>query len=504
MFLFERLIPFSARPGAQGNENICPMDFRRFFVRNHKTRIERLIDNSSLKSTHYKIWLLSALGVFMDGLDLFIITVAIPLIAIQFNPSKWELGLIGAASPIGAILGATFLGFLTDKLGRKKLYVGSMFFFVVFSFLSAMSRSTEEIILFRFLLGIGIGADYPISSTYLSEFMPKKVRGRAIMSAFSFQALGALGGATLGLIVLIYYPDPSAWRWMLGLTILPAIVIGLARTQLPESALWLQSKKRLKEAAKIISNIIEKPTDYITNLVENDRYSTNPELQKQVKYRELFTRRYIKQTLLTSVPWFIMDICLYGVGVFSAMILALVFNNYAKPTDTLNQSFILQDIRATTGSVFLDIFLVIGFISAIFAVKKLGTIRLQNIGFIGMTIGLIILGFATYFHQSEAWVFVGFAIFNLMVNFGPNPTTYMLPTERFPPYIRATGHGFAAASGKIGAAIGIFFLPVFIRTIGTSKSMFILAGFSFLGFICTLILSKTPKHSGSHQPHESA
>ena len=102
-------------------------------MRNHKTRIERLIDNSPLKPMHYKIWTLSALGVFMDGLDLFIIAVALPLINIEFLPTKWELGFIGAASPIGAIFGATGLGYLTDRIGRKKLYVGSMILFVVFS-----------------------------------------------------------------------------------------------------------------------------------------------------------------------------------------------------------------------------------------------------------------------------------------------------------------------------------------------------------------------------------
>ncbi len=472
-------------------------------MRNHKTRIERLIDNSPLKPTHYKIWTLSALGVFMDGLDLFIIAVALPLVNIQFMPTEWELGLIGAASPIGAIFGATALGYLTDKIGRKKLYVGSMFIFVMFSFLSAISWNVDSLILFRFMLGIGIGADYPISSTYLSEFMPKKVRSRAIMSAFSFQALGALGGATLGLIVLIFYPHADAWRFMLGFTLIPSVIIGIARTQLPESALWLQSKKRLTEAAEVISKVIGKPNNKIVYLVENDKFAIYSELQKKVKYHELFTKRFIRQTLLTSIPWFIMDICLYGVGVFSAMILAIVFSKYAKPTDMLAQNFILSDIRATTGSVFSDMFLVVGFISAIFAVKKLGTIRLQNIGFIGMTIGLLILGVATRYNNSEVWVFVGFALFNLMVNFGPNPTTYMLPTERFPPDIRASGHGFAASAGKIGAAVGIFFLPVFIKSIGTSLSMFVLAGFSFLGFICTLILSKEPRHSGSHHHNES-
>ncbi len=471
-------------------------------MRNHRTRIERLIDNSPLKATHYRIWILSALGVFMDGLDLFIIAVALPLINNEFLPTKWELGLIGAASPIGAIFGATGLGYLTDKIGRKKLYVGSMALFVVFSFLCAIAWDIKSLIIFRFLLGIGIGADYPISSTYLSEFMPKKVRSRAIMSAFSFQALGALGGASLGLIILVFYPHQDAWRWMLGLTIIPAIIIGFLRTQLPESALWLQSKRQYKKAAHIVAALIGKPDSKIVHLIETDRYAMQGELHKKNYYFDLFTKKFLRQTLLTSIPWFIMDICLYGVGVFSAMILAIVFSNYAKPTDALAQNFILSDIRATTGSVFLDIFLVIGFVSAIFAVKKVGTIRLQCIGFIGMTIGLIILGIATLIHHSEIWVFLGFAVFNLMVNFGPNPTTYMLPTERFPSDIRASGHGFAASCGKIGAAVGIFFLPVFIESTGTSLSMFILAGFAFLGFIFTAILSKPTKHSGSHNTHE--
>jgi len=139
---------------------------------------------------------------------------------------------------------------------------------------------------------------------------------------------------------------------------------------------------------------------------------------------------------------------------------------------------------------------VIGFVASIFSVKKLGTIRLQNIGFIGMTVGLTLLGFATKFNLNAAWIFGGFVIFNLMVNFGPNPTTYMLPTERFPPYIRASGHGFAASCGKVGAAIGIFFLPVFLKTIGTSVSMFILAGCALLGFICTAILGRKPLPPG--------
>lgn len=463
-------------------------------MRNDKTRIEKLIDHAPFKPTHFKIWLLSAFGVFMDGLDLFIIAVALPLIDYQFHPSKWELGLIGAASPVGAIFGAMLLGYVTDRIGRKKLYVGSMAFFVIFSFFCAIAWNAESLICFRFLLGIAIGSDYPISSTYLSEFMPKRIRERAIISAFSFQALGAMAGACIGLMTLIFYPVAEAWRVMLGLTIIPAVITCILRMGLPESALWLQSRKELGQAAEVVAGLLEKPIQKIMSILKSNHGASQLPAMKPKKnsYRELFRRRYLRQTLLTSIPWFIMDICLYGVGMFTTIILALVFSDFAKPNDTMAQSFILTSIRAVTGSLFLDIFLVIGFILSIFAVKKMGSIRLQNMGFIGMTIGLLVLGVATHIQHSEVYVFIGFALFNLMVNFGPNPTTYMLPTERFPPHIRASGHGFAASAGKVGAAVGIFFLPVFIKTIGTSQSMFILAAFAFSGFICTAILARKP------------
>lgn len=456
-----------------------------------KTRLERLVDSSPLKPAHFSIWLMSALGVFMDGLDLFIIAVALPLLNSQYSLTEWEIGLLGAASPIGAIFGAIFLGVITDKIGRKKTYVGSMILFVIFSFFSAIAWSVESLILFRFFLGIGIGADYPISSTYLSEFMPRRVRSRAIVSAFSFQALGALAGATLGLITLIYHPHSDAWRFIFAATIFPALAIAYFRTKLPESVLWLQSKHEFEKASATMAHILNKPQEKIFSIIEQDNSFKRTPKHRHIPYYALFSKKYFSQTLLTTIPWFIMDICLYGVGVFSAVILAKIYEYISKPTDALNQSDILIAIRATTGSLLIDIFLVIGFISAIFAIKKIGALRLQNIGFLGMTLGLIILGIATHrYYQSEILVFIGFSIFNLMVNFGPNPTTYMLPTERFPPHIRATGHGFAASAGKIGAAIGILFLPFFIHSLGISQSMFILAGFSFLGFLCTLILGR--------------
>lgn len=467
-------------------------------MRNHKTKMERVIDSAPLKPLHYKIWYLVALGVFMDGLDLFIIAVALPLVAYEFHPTKWELGLIGAASSVGAILGSSLLGYLTDKWGRKYLYIGSAVIFFFGSLFSALSQSTVALIIFRFLLGVGVGADYPIGSTYLSEFMPRKIRSRSIISAFTFQAIGAIGGSIIGLVTLTYHPYAGAWRWMLGLTMIPALFLIVMRTKMPESALWLQGKNEFKKASVILGNLLEKSPEKVFSIVANDKVVKTSSLQKKTEFHELFTRRFLRQTLLTSIPWFLMDVCLYGVKVFSPTILTRIFTYHAKPTDTMAQSFILKTIRAITGDLVLNIFLTLGFFAAITFVKSIGTIRLQCLGFLGMAAGMLLLSASSYINHSEASIFVGFIIFNFMINFGPNPTTYMLPTERFPSFIRASGHGFAASCGKIGAALGVFFLPVMIAEKGIPWTMFILALCSIVGFLISALLGRPAEHMGSH------
>jgi MFS family permease len=150
------------------------------------------------------------MGVFIDGFDLFIMAVALPLISADLNPSAATLGLIGAAALLGAVVGAAVIGRLSDRFGRKILYALDLAFFVVFSVLSALAWDVTSLIVFRFLLGVGVGADYPLSSAYISEFMPARVRGRMLVSGFSFQALGSLTGAAVGLLILLIYPEVDA------------------------------------------------------------------------------------------------------------------------------------------------------------------------------------------------------------------------------------------------------------------------------------------------------
>src|SRR5262249_34004605 len=272
--------------------------------------LDLALDNANLTPTHWKIWFLSAMGVFLDGFDLFIIAVALPLIAAAFKPDAATQGLIGAAAPLGAVIGAVGVGRLADRWGRKIMFFLDLVFFAVFLVLSGLAWDVASFIVFRYVLGVWIGADSPLSSSYVSEFMPTRLRGRMIVAGFSFQALGSLSGAGVGLLVLLLHPTPDVWRFMLIAGVIPALLIVLMRSTVPESPRWCASNGRSDEASAVLESML------------GTKVAAAPEAYGDSSFAALFSRKYIRRTILTTVPWFLMDVCLYGVGFFTPTILA--------------------------------------------------------------------------------------------------------------------------------------------------------------------------------------
>lgn len=450
------------------------------------THATREMDASRLTRLHWKVWFLSAMGIFLDGFDLFIIAVALPLIAEQYPTTPAMLGLVGAAAPLGCIIGSTIFGRFTDKLGRKMILLIDLLFFVVFAGLSALSWNIESLIIFRFLLGIGIGADYPVSSTYITENMPSRLRGRMLVGGFGFQALGLLAGAVLGIIILKVYPEVNAWRYILGFAVIPAVIILLFRLTLPESPRWLINQGKHEEAAEVASRMTGKKINIDAIKVSS-----------KSSFRDLFSRRYIGRTTLTAIAWFLMDVAYYGVALFTPIIMAsIAFNT--------QNNFIGEALSAIYKSAFTQIFLIVGVILCVLMVDHIGRIKLQLWGFLGMAIGMFLLASSSLFtvHHTELFVaFLGFIVFYLMLNMGPNPTTFLLPAELFPTHLRATGHGFASASGKVGAAVGIFFLPILKANFGLSVTMVIMGIVCLLGFFITSLLGHETKGKSLDEIH---
>ena len=439
------------------------------------------LDEARITRLHKKFWFLAGLGIMLDGFDFFIIGVANPLIKEDLGASAWQTGLVSAAAIVGAIFGAAVLGPLGDRIGRRRIFKYDLIMFVVFSIACMVAPDLWTLIASRFLLGIAIGLDYPIAAAYLAEILPKANRGRWLVSAFSLQAVGMLMGAAVGVVILLLLPETDSWRWMLGFGIVPALVIIWLRRSVPESPRWLAQNGHEAEAIEVTERLTGVPV----RVSDQDREKVEEASEgiQALFQPRLFRKDMRRRTIFTAVPWFLMDIATYGVGIFTPTLLAALA--LAGPDAT----FISDDIASTEGTAILDVFLVLGFVAAIFTVERLGRVRLQMLGFSLMTIGLLVLGIAAALpgggDDHIGVVFVGFAVFNFFMNMGPNATTYALPAEVFPSEIRAAGHGFAAGAAKLGAAIGVFFFPILLDAIGQPALLFGLAGVTVIALIVT-------------------
>ena len=319
--------------------------------------------------------------------------------------------------------------------------------------------------------------------------LPSKDRGRWLTAAFSLQAGGIVLGAAAGVVILEALPHLYAWRVMLGFGAIPASVIIFLRRGVPESPRWLAQNGREPEAREVAERLSRVPVEVTP--ADTARKEPVPHGLKALIQPQLFRRALRRRTIFTAVPWFLMDIATYGVGIFTPTLLAAIVVKGA------NTTFIAGDIASTKGTAALDIFLVIGFAIAIVLVDRVGRIPLQVTGFSVMAIALAILGLAEGLPGGGSahlgMVIVGFAFFNTFMNAGPNSTTYALPAEVFPSEVRAAGHGFAAGCAKLGAALGVFLFPILEDGIGNSALLFVIAGGCLVGLLVTVVFRIEPK-----------
>lgn len=341
-----------------------------------------------------------------------------PLLIKQWTLTATMIGLIAAAAPLGAIIGSLLLGHMADRVGRKVMLVLSAIIIIVGSICSVTAWSSISLFMFRLLLGIGLGAEYPISASYLCETMPKNVRGKKVAIVMLVNCLGAFIGVFSSYIILLIYPHIDAWRAMFAVGIVPALVILLLRFQVPESPRWLVHKGRLNDARKAIKQLTKREH------AELDEQPTTLALSLRHGY-------LLKITLIASACWLLMDISYYGVGIFTPLIMHSL--NVGKHID-----FIAQILELSKASVIVNSFVLTGAIGAVFIIDKVSRLKLQAYGFIGIAVGLVVLASSsliTYGHM--IFVYLGFILLNLALNIGPGVTTYLLPAEFCTPPIYA-------------------------------------------------------------------
>ncbi len=440
------------------------------------------LQSTPMTSMQWRIWALAAAGKFFEGLVVFMTGVAMPLIAEEFNVTRTQHGVIGAASLFGILVGAIGLGGLSDYFGRKVMFIAEMAIFIVFLCLLVASPSYIWLVVFLFGLGVALGCDYPTAHLIISESIPSSMRGRLVLGAFAFQALGALSGAVVGYLVLKNMPGIGAWRWMYATAIIPAVIVMLGRFSITESAHWLLAKGRDGDAQKQVSRLLARKPIYPKEV----RLARPAGAHAERNFAALFNKANRRATILASVPWFLQDLGTYGIGIFTPTILAASIGH--KTTHVRNLADLINnDVLAAKGAGFIDLLLIVGVLCAILLVDKIGSIRLQIFGFIGCAVGLALAAASGHAAGGDQTllIFAGFMIFNFMTNLGPNAQTYLIAGEVFPTRMRGAGAGFAAAFAKIGAVATAFLFPTLLADIGTEALLCILVGTSLLGAIVT-------------------
>src|SRR5205809_3943652 len=453
-------------------------------------RLTGLLDGSPLKPIQRWLWVLSTGGTLLDGFVIFVLGVAMPLIIAAFHLTPHVVGLIGASLVFGAVFGAGLGGPMADHLGRKKLMLADMIIIGSGAATSALANGSAMLFIGQFLVGVGVGIDFPVGSSYVSEVLPKRSRARMMVATIACQSVGMLLAAAITLLLLRNADSTQNWRLFLATEGAIAALFFLLRLFEPDSAHWLMTRGRFAEAAQAFIRIMPEQREavlQITGEAGNQSLATSVAPAKLPGMGILFSRDYRARTVLVAVPWFLMDIATYGVGLFTPIILGAI------DVSGKTGGVVAHDFADARGSATIDLFLLFGILLGIWAVPRFGRILMQVIGFAGMTCGMILLMIAVHLSNSSLHiplVFTGFIMFNLLMNAGPNSTTFTLAPILFPTQLRATASGFAAGIAKIGATFGVFVLPIIKGTFGVPAVLGMMAAVSLLGLIVTLVFGR--------------
>jgi MFS family permease len=435
----------------------------------------------------WRIWGLASAGKFFEGLVIFMTGVALPLIAEEFSLSATDKGLVGAAALFGILIGSSVLGGLADTFGRKRIFVIEMVLFVLFLIGLSIAANFTWVILCLFGIGIALGGDYPTAHMVISESIPSRDRGKLVLSAFGFQALGALVGTGIGYLILYETPELGAWRWMYATAVIPGVLVLIGRLFITDSAQWLVSQGRIEEAEREARRLLTREPAYPKEIhLDGTRtVGENAGPTPVGGYGELFSARNRRATLFASIPWFLQDLGTYGIGIFTPTILAATIG--AKTEARNVADLVHNEMLAAKGAAFLDLLLIVGILFAVLLADKVGRVKLQILGFIGCAVGLFVAAISQHFDGSTQMmlIFTGFMLFNFMTNMGPNAQTYLLAGEVFPTAVRGKGAGLAASFAKSGAVMTAFLFPVLLKDIGTTALLYILVTTSLVGVAIT-------------------
>ncbi len=421
----------------------------------------RKFDDIRFSSIHRRIMLWGSGGPFLDGYVLVIIGVALhQLTPILKLDAQW-IGLLGAGTLAGLFIGTSLFGYISDRVGRRKMFLVDIAAIGLISIATMFVSTPAELLVMRVLIGIVIGADYPIATSMITEF--SSTRQRAFAVGF-IAAMWYVGATCANLVGFWLYDMVDGWRWMLGSAFIPCLIILIGRFDLPESPRWLLRKGRVKECEQMMIKLFGEP------LVFDD------EPQQETRFLQLFNKRHFPFVLFVAVIWTCQVIPMFAIYTFGPQIVGLLGWDEGK--------------NAALGNVVISLFFMLGCIPAMYWLNSLGRRPLLIGSFAMMTGALALLGWVD--HMQISLVVIAFAVYAFFSG-GPGILQWLYPNELFPTDIRASAVGVIMSISRIGTVISTWALPLFIARYGISTVMLIGAFISLVGLVVSVLFAPETK-----------
>lgn len=409
-----------------------------------------------------KMVILASGGPCLDGYVTVIIGLALVQLASVLQLNAFWSGLIGASCLLGIFIGGAVFGYVTDLVGRQVMFTVDLAAIVILSIIQMFIHTPLELFVLRFLIGIAIGADYPIATALVTEFSPRRYRAMTMGLVVAAWYIGAL---LAGLIGYLLVDMPDGWKWMLGSAAIPALVLVLGRWGTPESPRWLLNKGRTEEAREAIRKV----------------YGPGAELQmvdttEKTRFSKVFSAGYLRRTIYVGVMYTCQIVPMYAIYTFGPKILSAFGMGEGK--------------MAILGDVIISFFFLLGCVPALYLLNSIGRRPLVIWSFVVMTLSLLIL--CIFPGASISIVIIAFAIYALFSG-APSILEWLYPNELFPTDIRATAVGIGVAFSRVGSFLGTFLLPYGLKYLGIGPTMLVGVAVSVIGLVASIFLAPETK-----------
>ncbi|HEX4091603.1 MAG TPA: MFS transporter [Trebonia sp.] len=434
---------------------------------------------------------ISGMGFFTDAYDLFVIGIVVALLKPEWHLSTSQVSWLNSSTLLASAVGAIVFGRVADMLGRKRIYGYEVLILAIGAIASAFAPNYIFLLVCRVILGVGIGGDYPVSATIMSEYSGKRDRGKMVGLVFAMQGAGLIFGPLFASLLLATgISNDYTWRILLAFGAVPGMAVFYLRRRINETPRFAMAGGAADEAKAAI----EHATGSGGGAPPPQESAARNNLSAAQGFLLLVqSRRMLVWLIGTAGAWALLDFCYYGNTISTPEILDLLNPHASLLHNTLVQLAIFA------------IFAVPGYVVAILLLDKTGRRSIQVLGFFMMGLMFLLIGLIPSVTKTGLLFALLYGISYFFTEFGPNTTTFIYPAEIFPTQVRTTGHGISAGAGKLGAFLGAFLFPDFLNSsLGIRGAEIIAAIVALAGMLLTIATLPEPRGKTLEQLEEEA